>query len=234
LTPRPPRPTQFRLHHITTRGNNRRSMFEDHQDREQFYDLLQVGVAANGVDCHQDVQMGNHVHLLLEGAMTDVSKLLWFVSHRYALAYNARHGRINHLLGRRFHCSGVPDAYAARAVCVYIAMNPVRAGLCEHPQDWAFGSYRSHAIGEMPRPHLDSVFTRDLFAARGTTLAAAVETAIAREQGGRPSLAAILPPPLLLTRAHILHARQLYGYTIPEVAAHYGCPARAIAGMARY
>ena len=78
--------------------------------------------------------MGNHVHLLLDGAITDVSTLLWFVSHRYALAYNQRHGRINHLLGRRFHSSRCPDALAARAVCVYIAMNPVRGGLCAHPR----------------------------------------------------------------------------------------------------
>ena len=54
--------------------------------------------------------MGNHVHLLLEGDMADVSEVLWFVSHRYALAYNQRHGRVNHLLGRRFYASEVPDA----------------------------------------------------------------------------------------------------------------------------
>ena len=181
MSRRPHRKTDCRLHHITTRGNNRRSMFEDDDDRERFYDLLHVGVAANNLECHQDVQMGNHVHLLLEGAITDVSTLLWFVSHRYALAYNQRHGRINHLLGRRFHASEVPDTHAARAVCVYIALNPVRAGLCAHPCDWAFGSYRSHAAGEMPRPHLQPDLTRQLFAARGTTFAAA--------HGGRPRAA---------------------------------------------
>ena len=105
---RPRRQTDCRLHHITTRGNNRQSMFDDVEDRERFYDLLGTGLAANDVECHQDVQMGNHVHLLLEGAIADVSTLLWFVSHRYALAYNQRHGRMNHLLGRRFHASERP------------------------------------------------------------------------------------------------------------------------------
>jgi REP element-mobilizing transposase RayT len=208
-------------------------MFEDDDDRERFYDLLHVGLAANNVECHQDVQMGNHVHLLLEGAITDVSTVLWFVSHRYAVAYNQRHGRINHLLGRRFHSSEVPDTHAARAVCIYIALNPVRAGLCAHPGDWGFGSYRSHAAGEMPRPHLQPDFTRQLFAARGTTFAAATEAALARERGGRPTLGAILPPAHLLTQAHVRHARQIYGYTVPEIAAHYRRPARALAPLAR-
>ena len=146
MSPRPRRHSSYRLHHITTRGNNRRSIFEDAEDRERFYDLLDVGISASEVRCHQDVQMGNHVHLLLEGEMTAVSALMWFVSHRYALAYNQRHGRLNHLLGRRFHASDVPDGRAARAVCVYIAMNPVRAGLCEHPADWVYGSFPA-AIG---------------------------------------------------------------------------------------
>ena len=150
--PRRPRGhTDCRLHHITTRGNNRRSMFDDADDRERFYDLLDAGIASLQLDCHQDVQMGNHVHLLLEGKMAAVSELLWFVSHRYALAYNRRHDRINHLVGRRFHASEVPDRSAARAVCVYIAMNPVRAGLCQDPLEWAYGSYRAHATGELAR-----------------------------------------------------------------------------------
>jgi hypothetical protein len=104
------------LHHITTRGNNRRSIFEDDDDRHRFYDLLDEGVAAHDVECHQDVLMGNHVHLLVGGDIAEISGLLWFVSHRYALAYNKRHGRLNHLFGRRFHSSEVPDAPAARAV----------------------------------------------------------------------------------------------------------------------
>ena len=106
---RPRRHTDCRMHHITTRGNNRRSMFEDADDRERFYGLLDAGVATYEVECHQDVQMGNHVHLLIEGEMAEVSQLLWFVSHLYARAYNRRHGRINHLVGRRFHASEVPD-----------------------------------------------------------------------------------------------------------------------------
>jgi REP element-mobilizing transposase RayT len=218
---------------VTTRGNNRQEIFEAPVDRERFYDLLQVGLAANNIDCHQDVLMGNHVHLLLEGDMADVSNVLWFVSHRHALASNQRRGRINHLLGRRFYASEVPDTRAARAVCVYIAMNPVRAGLCRHPRDWAFGSYRALTGDEVPRPHLDPDFTRHLFAARGTTFEAATEAAVARDQGGRPPLAAILPPLERLTQEHVRHARQIYGYTVPEIAAHYRRSARSLRAMAR-
>jgi REP element-mobilizing transposase RayT len=233
MSRRPLRQTSCRLHHITTRGNNRQAMFDDAEDRERFYDLLGTGLAASNVDCHADVQMGNHVHLLLGGAISDVSTLMWFVSHRYALAYNRRHSQMNHLLGRRFHSSSVPDAFAARAICVYIAMNPVRGGLCAHPRDWAFGSFHAYAIGEAPRTHVSPDLVHDLFATRQTGFGAAVDAAVAREQGGRPRLAAILPPLEGLTQEHVRHARQVYGYTVPEIAAHYRCAARSIPAMAR-
>ena len=225
---RPRHHTDCRFHHITTRGNNRRSMFENPGDRELFYDLLDAGVAALPVECHQDVLMGNHVHLLLEGKMSDVSQLLWFVSHRYALAYNKRHDRVNHLVGRRFHASEVPDERAARAVCVYIAMNPVRAFLARHPLGWPYGSYRAHVTGEMPRPHLSTDYTRELFAARHTSLEAATEAALARGTGGKPTVAAILPAADDLTPEHVRHAREIYGYSVHEIAGHYGRSARTM------
>jgi REP element-mobilizing transposase RayT len=221
-----------RLHHITTRGNNQRLMFADDEDRERFYDLLDTGIATHQVECHQDVQMGNHVHLLLEGKTEDVSQVLWFVSHRYALAFNRRHGRINHLLGRRFYASEVPDRYAARAVCIYIAMNPVRAGLCSHPLGWEFGSYRAHTVGDRPRPHLATEYTRSLFASRASTFEASVDAAIAIHRGGRPALSAILPALEDLTPEHVRHARDVYGFTLPQIAAHYGRSQRYVAAQA--
>ena len=47
------------------------------------------------------------------------------------------------------------------------------------------------------------------------------------------ALAAILPPLEGLTQEHVRHARQVYGYTVPEIAAHYRCAARSIPAMAR-
>jgi hypothetical protein len=35
----------------------------------------------------------------------------------------------------------------------YLHLNPVRAGLCEHPADWKWSSYRAylpHKVGEVP------------------------------------------------------------------------------------
>jgi putative transposase len=217
--PRRPRgAARCRLQHITARGNDRQSIFEDPYDRERFYGILAVGIDEHDVECHADVLMGNHFHLLLDGSIDQISALLWFVNHRYARAYNGRHERMNHLLGRRFHSSEVPDARAARAVAVYIALNPVRAGFCDQPGSWAFGSFAVHANGADPRPHLTTDYSRDLFARAGTTLGDATALALAEHRGGRPALAMLMPRNP--TRAHVRHAQEVYSYTIDEIATH--------------
>jgi hypothetical protein len=172
--------------------------------------------------------MGNHVHLLLEGDMAAVSAVMWFVSYRYALAFNARHGRTNHLLGRRFHCSEVPGQAAARAVCVYLAMNPVRAGLCKQPIEWEYGSFRGSIGACVARPHISAGLADTLFAQRGTTFRAAVEAALVLDRGGRPRLGDILPSPDQLTDQHVRHAREVYGFTLDEIAEHYDRTARTL------
>jgi REP element-mobilizing transposase RayT len=210
------------LHHITSRGNNRRSMYEDLTDRERFYGILDRALRRRAeIECHADVLMGNHYHLLLGGPIEVVSSLMWEVNYRYALAYNARHGRINHLLGARFWSTPIPDDRGARAVAIYIALNPVRSDFCHEPSDWEHGSYRAFTGAAQPRPHLSMTLVRGLFTP-GTTFETACDNAVARAYGGRPDLAAILPPPDELTRAHVRHACRIFGYRVPEIAAYYG------------
>jgi REP-associated tyrosine transposase len=225
--PRLHRATDCSLHHITSRGNNRRSIYEDVTDREVFYDVFDKAIQRTDVLCHVDVLMGNHYHLVVEGAIEDVSELLWRLNHRYALAYNERHGRINHLFGRRFHCSSVGDEDGARAVIVYVSVNPVRAGFCATPAEWAFGSFRAHVGSEPPRPHLSTALVADLFG-RGQTLAEACEEALAMDPRGRPSLHTLLPPRHELTRDHVKHAVRIFSYTHEEVARHYGVSLRTL------
>src|SRR3954453_8368606 len=202
--PRPPRATVCRLHHITSRGNNRRSMYEDLQDRETFYRILGDAIEESPVLCHEDVLMGNHFHLFLEGPIDAVSALMWRVNHRYAVAYNLRHGRINHLLGRRFHCSPIADRRGARPLAVYIALNPVRAGFCDHPRHWRSSSFAAHEGTAPPRPHLSTTFMRELFEP-GQTLLDACEAALGRP-AWRPPLEDLLPALGKVTRDHVRQA----------------------------
>ncbi len=224
--PRPPRATPCRLHHITSRGNNRGPMYEDAADRDQFYAILARAIGQSPVLCHLDVLMGNHYHLLLEGAIEDVSALMWQVNYRYALAFNGRHERVNHLVGSRFHATPVADARGARAVALYVALNPVRHGFCEHPQDWPYGAFLAYAGLEAPRAHLTMDFVRGIFLP--DSLSNACDAAVRAKRSGRPDLAALMPAERDVTRDHLRQAVKIFGYAPDEIADFYGVSRRTL------
>ena len=54
----------------------------------------------------------------------------------YARLFNTRHGRVGALFQSRFHATVVETEEHLETAAHYIAANPVRAGLCAHPDDW--------------------------------------------------------------------------------------------------
>lgn len=139
------------LYHVTARGNGRQSIFADDVDRERFLLVLTSVVSRYHVLCHAYCLMANHYHLLLETPEANLSRAMRQLNGVYSQAFNRRHGRPGHVLEGRFHAQVVgKDAYL-RAVCRYIVLNPVRAGLVTHPGHWLWSSYGATA-GEAPVP----------------------------------------------------------------------------------
>ena len=59
----------------------------------------------------------------------------------YASYFNERHGFDGHLFDRRFGSRLVETEEHLVDASRYIAFNPVRAGLCSHPQEWRWSSF---------------------------------------------------------------------------------------------
>ena len=139
------------LYHVTSRGNGRQPIFEDDDDRERFLAVLASTVARYHVLCHAYCLMDNHYHLLLETPEGNLSRVMRQLNGVYAQGFSRRHRRPGHVLQGRFHAQVVGrDAYL-REVCRYIVLNPVRASLVVHPQEWPWSSYRATA-GTAPVP----------------------------------------------------------------------------------
>ena len=85
--------------------------------------------------------MTNHFHLLVETPTLSLSRGMQLLNSGYAAYFNNRFSQVGHLFQQRF-VSRLIDSedYYAEALR-YIALNPVRAGLCEHPSDWQWSSF---------------------------------------------------------------------------------------------
>jgi len=139
------------IYHVTARGNDRRPIFEDDDDRASCLIVLASIVTRYHVRCHAYCLMDNHYHLLLETPEANLSTAMRQLNGVYTQRFNRRHERCGHLLQGRFGAQLVDgDAYL-REVCRYIVLNPVRAGLVAHPRQWRWSSFRATA-GETTTP----------------------------------------------------------------------------------
>lgn len=131
--------------HVTQRGVNRCAIFVDDADRHHYRQLLRDACHKQGVAVHAFVLMDNHVHLLLSAAAVGcISQALRHMGQSYVQCFNQRHGRVGTLWQGRFKSSLVDsDAYALRVIR-YIELNPVRAAMVEHPQDYRWSSVHTH------------------------------------------------------------------------------------------
>jgi REP element-mobilizing transposase RayT len=139
------------LYHVHARGNERASIFRDDHDRRWLLAGLEQAVNRYGWICHAFCLMSNHFHLMLETPHANLSLGMRQLNGVYAARFNRRHDRVGHLFEGRFKAWLVEkDAYAL-GVARYVVLNPVRAGLCTHPRQWRWSSYRATA-GIDPAP----------------------------------------------------------------------------------
>jgi hypothetical protein len=74
----------------------------------------------------------------------------------YARRFNRRHGREAHAFRNRFGAVLQETEEQLRWTARYIVVNPLEAGLCGHPSEWPWTSYRATA-GIEPAPSFLSV-----------------------------------------------------------------------------
>jgi REP element-mobilizing transposase RayT len=138
-------------------------MFMDDFDRTRFCAQLERTLQRREWRCLAFILMPTHYHLLLEVLEDDLQGGMQGLNWAYARRFNARHDRKGHFVGERYYCGPVTrDRHLLRALR-YIAMNPVKAGLCRSPADWYWGSYRGAVGLDIGFPFVDPTPLRRYF-----------------------------------------------------------------------
>ena len=117
------------LHHVMARGIEKRKIFQNDIDKQNFMDRLCVALNATDVKLYSWCIMPNHVHLLLQTGEIGLSSIMQKVLTGFAMSYNKRYKRVGHLFQNRYKsilCDR--DVYLLRLIR-YIHLNPVKAGL---------------------------------------------------------------------------------------------------------
>ncbi len=128
------------LYHVMSRGNERRVIVRDDDDRRKGLDWLRRTVETYGWRLHAFVLMNNHDHLFVETPEANLSAGMQHYNGSYTGYFNRRHRRAGHLFQGRFKGHLIEDEGYFLEVSRYIHLNPVRARLVERPDAWPWGS----------------------------------------------------------------------------------------------
>ena len=214
-------------HHVVTRGVDRSAIAVDEQDYERALLLLERTVAQYELRCHAWCVLPNHLHLLVTSQLGNLSRAMHWLGTCTAQTFNQRHGRSGHLYQARFRSTLVDtDAYLLE-LARYLPLNPVRAELCDAPEEWPWSSYRATIGGCERPPALDDSHLVDLLGSTEAYAAWVADGVLATclDQHGnpkappRPTLSELLvdPSDRALAKAHFRH-----GYTKAEIARYLG------------
>lgn len=135
-------------HHVTQRGNRRQTTFFRAFDYEIYRQLLAEQCQRESVAIWSYCLLPNHVHLIaVPPEPESLARAFGEAHRRYTLMVNRREGWTGCLWQGRFASFAMDDAHLFLAVR-YLLLNPVRAGLVAHPEEWPYSSARAHLHGE--------------------------------------------------------------------------------------
>ena len=114
------------FYHVTCRGNERRKIFIDDDDRGRFLQLLVDSLVTYRVILYGYVMMNNHFHLVLQTLGANLSEFMRRFNICYTGWFNYRHTTCGHLYQGRYKALLVDADNYLLELSRYVHLNPVR------------------------------------------------------------------------------------------------------------
>ena len=90
------------LHHVMIRGIERRKIFRNNKDREDFIERLEILCPETEINCYAWAFLPNHAHFLFRTGTVPLSGLMRRLLTGYVIGFNLRHVRSGQLFQNRY------------------------------------------------------------------------------------------------------------------------------------
>lgn len=111
---------------MTCRGNERKAIFRDDKDKQEFIRILSNSLHVYTVKLYSYVFMENHFHLLVETPLGNLGEFMRHFNVSYTGFYNRKYKRSGHLYQGRYKSILVDKDEYLSVLSRYIHLNPVR------------------------------------------------------------------------------------------------------------
>jgi putative transposase len=137
-------------HHVTQRGNHRRTVFYADADHRLYFSLQRNYFIRWQIQCVGYALMTNHTHHALVPGRTDsFARGIGGLTKDFARWQHIQQNLTGHLWQDRFFSCPLDEDHFWKALR-YIELNPVRAGLVRYAWDWPWSSALAHVTGIDP------------------------------------------------------------------------------------
>jgi len=113
------------VYHVSARGVGRQIIFESDADKRYFGGLIRRNLKEIPATLLAWCFMDNHIHLLIQGKMEDVSAFMHRVLSAYAKWFNLKYDRSGHLFEGRFDSVAITSDEQLLTAIRYIHRNPL-------------------------------------------------------------------------------------------------------------
>ena len=135
--------------HVIQRGNNRDVIFASDADYRFYLECLAEAAEKHRLYIHSYVLMTNHVHLLATPENEEsLPKTMQSIGRRYVQYFNRTYRRTGTLWEGRYKATVIDTDQYFMACSRYVELNPVRAGMVSHPDEYPWSCYSVNALGE--------------------------------------------------------------------------------------
>jgi len=129
------------IYHVYCRGNSRRVIFYDDDDRLMFCECLNNTSQKHNVVIYAYALMDNHFHLLIKAP--NLSKFVSGLKISFIKRYYKKHYFTDSLCGSRFGSSVKDSGIMIKRSILYILCNPIKAGICNNINNYRWTSFNS-------------------------------------------------------------------------------------------
>ncbi|MDO8700407.1 MAG: transposase [Deltaproteobacteria bacterium] len=129
--------------HITHRCHQKKFLLKFARDRRCYLRWVFEAKKRFGLSVLNYVVTSNHIHLLVKGTGRNVTaQSMQLIAGRTAQEYNQRKRRHGAFWEDRYHATAIEVDEHLHRCLVYIDLNMVRAGVVNHPAQWAHSGCR--------------------------------------------------------------------------------------------
>ena len=155
--------------HITHRCHKKEFLLKFGRDRRRYLQWLFEARKRYDLSVLNYAVTSNHIHLLVRenGDSGVIPRSIQLIAGRTGQEFNKRKNRNGAYWEYRYHATAVETDEHLVECLIYIDLNMVRAGVVEHPSEWAFTGYNEIQVPRERYALIDYDGLKDLFGFKG-------------------------------------------------------------------